>query len=67
MCAYKLFSLGDYEQCSDDDGDPVLQDPKGMTLQEVELMTACTSEDNLTSIHEPVQVKFIQKNIFSIF
>ncbi|KAG6441327.1 hypothetical protein O3G_MSEX001754 [Manduca sexta] len=36
----------DYEQYSDD-GEPILQDPKELTLQEIELMTANTSENDL--------------------
>ncbi|XP_022826128.1 uncharacterized protein LOC111356110 isoform X1 [Spodoptera litura] len=39
----------DYEQNSEDEVDPILEDPKGMTLQEVELMTADTSEENLST------------------
>ncbi|XP_059053612.1 uncharacterized protein LOC131847917 isoform X1 [Achroia grisella] len=46
----------DYEQYSEEDGDPVLQDPKALTLQEVELITAHTSEEDLFP-----DEKFIQK------
>ncbi|XP_049870770.1 uncharacterized protein LOC126370091 isoform X2 [Pectinophora gossypiella] len=38
----------DYDQCSDD-GDPILQDPKGLLMQDVELLTASTSDENLSS------------------
>lgn len=47
--------VGDYDQCSDEDGFPVLQDPKEMILQEIELLTANTSHDNLSQ-GEPNQV-----------
>ncbi|XP_045767563.1 uncharacterized protein LOC123868926 [Maniola jurtina] len=42
----------DYEQYSEDD-EPVLQDPKAIPLQEVELLTANTSSEDI----EPSQVK----------
>ncbi|XP_075975913.1 uncharacterized protein LOC142976436 [Anticarsia gemmatalis] len=42
----------DYEQCSEDDGNVILDDPKGMTLQEVELLTANTSDDELSAHDE---------------
>ncbi|CAH3982228.1 uncharacterized protein LOC123714084 [Pieris brassicae] len=35
----------DFEQYSDDDEEPVLQDPKGLNLQEIELMTRDSSKD----------------------
>ncbi|KAJ2947493.1 hypothetical protein O0L34_g17279 [Tuta absoluta] len=38
----------DYEQCSDDEGDPVLQDPK-TPMQEVELFAASTEEEDTNS------------------
>ncbi|KAM3967132.1 uncharacterized protein ACR2FA_011985 [Aphomia sociella] len=44
----------DYEQCSEEDGDPVLQDVKGLSLQEVELMTAHTSEADLFPDQTPL-------------
>ncbi|XP_026732139.1 uncharacterized protein LOC113496937 [Trichoplusia ni] len=44
----------DYEQCSEDEVEPILEDPKGMTLQEVELLTANTSSnENLSTHQEP--------------
>ncbi|KAJ8724430.1 hypothetical protein PYW08_015904 [Mythimna loreyi] len=43
----------DYDQNSDDEIDQILEDPKGMTLQEVELMTAHTSDENLSTHAEP--------------
>nr|XP_034828868.1 uncharacterized protein LOC117986142 [Maniola hyperantus] len=42
----------DYEQYSEDD-EPVLQDPKAIPMQEVELLTANTSSEDI----EPSQVK----------
>ncbi|CAB3235649.1 unnamed protein product [Arctia plantaginis] len=39
----------DDEQGSEDDGNVILEDPKGMTLQEVELMTANTSNEDLST------------------
>nr|XP_049693311.1 uncharacterized protein LOC110379945 [Helicoverpa armigera] len=42
----------DYDQNSEDEVDPILEDPKGMTLQEVELMTANTSDENLSNRQE---------------
>ncbi|XP_060802234.1 uncharacterized protein LOC106137631 [Amyelois transitella] len=41
----------DYEQCSEEE-DPVLLDPKGLAMQEVELLTAQTSEEDLQSAAE---------------
>ncbi|XP_045488411.1 uncharacterized protein LOC111001638 isoform X2 [Pieris rapae] len=35
----------DFEQYSDEDEEPVLQDPKGLNLQEIELMTRDSSKD----------------------
>lgn len=47
---YKIIcESGDYEQCSDDDGDPILQDPKGMSMHEIALLTANTSLQDLSS------------------
>ncbi|KAI8420882.1 hypothetical protein MSG28_008067 [Choristoneura fumiferana] len=43
----------DYDQCSDEDGYPILQDPKGMIMQEIELLTADTSVDTNTPCDEP--------------
>ncbi|XP_028172214.1 uncharacterized protein LOC114361411 [Ostrinia furnacalis] len=51
----------DYDQCSDDDGDPILQDTKCMSMQEVELMAMPTSDENSPRIEEPVQHKSIEE------
>lgn len=53
---YRYIIVGDYDQCSDDDGDPVLQDTKGMSMQEVVLMADNTSDENSPRADEPVQV-----------
>ncbi|KAJ0177806.1 hypothetical protein K1T71_006679 [Dendrolimus kikuchii] len=37
----------DYEQGFEDDSEPFLQEPKGLSFHEIELMTANTSEENL--------------------
>lgn len=60
-CYVNIEIPGDYDQCSDDDGDPVMQDTKGMSMQEVELMTMRTSDENSPRQEEdPLQVKYIQ-------
>ncbi|KAJ8719025.1 hypothetical protein PYW07_016581 [Mythimna separata] len=43
----------DYDQNSEDEVEQILEDPKGMTLQEVELMTAHTSDEDLSTHAEP--------------
>ncbi|XP_031762810.2 uncharacterized protein LOC113519025 isoform X2 [Galleria mellonella] len=53
----------DYEQCSEEDGDPVLQDPKALTLQEVELMTVHTSEVDLFPYKKSIQKSKVLKAI----
>lgn len=49
MVVIILLSLsGDYEIYSDEDGDPILQDPKSLgDLQEIDLLTADVSEKSL--------------------
>lgn len=42
-------NLGDYDQGSDEDENTQLAYPKAVTLQEVELMTADTTDDELAS------------------
>ncbi|KAI5631669.1 hypothetical protein NE865_15628 [Phthorimaea operculella] len=44
----------DYEQCSDDEGDPVLQDPK-VPMQEVELLVASTEEEDTNSSYREAE------------
>ncbi|XP_063389741.1 uncharacterized protein LOC134675420 [Cydia fagiglandana] len=43
----------DYDQCSDEEEFPILQDPKGMLMQEIALLTANTSIDTGRSYDEP--------------
>ncbi|XP_063540423.1 uncharacterized protein LOC134749425 [Cydia strobilella] len=43
----------DYDQCSDEEEFPILEDPKGMLMQEIELLTANTSIDTGRSYEEP--------------
>lgn len=60
-----LFFVGDYEQCSEDDGNVILDDPKGMTLQEIELLTTNTSEENLATHDETEpEAKCVSKEMF---
>lgn len=57
---------GDDEQGSEDDGNVILEDPKGMTLQEVELMTANTSNEDL-STHDEVTLDAKCVRQFNLF
>lgn len=57
----ETFAIGDYEQeqGTDDEADVVIQDPKAMTMQDVELVdNTLDSVDTLSIQEEPAQVKF---------
>lgn len=56
----ETYTIGDYEQeqGTDDDADSLIQDPKAMAMQDVELANnTLDSVDNLSVQEEPVKVK----------
>lgn len=56
----ETYTIGDYEQeqGTDDEADALIQDPKAMAMQDVELANdTLDSVGNLSMQEEPIQVK----------
>ncbi|CAH2981796.1 unnamed protein product [Chilo suppressalis] len=47
----------DYDQYSEEDGEPVLQDPKGLIMQDIELEVTQAPDDNNTETHEIKEIE----------
>lgn len=60
----ETYIIGDYEQeqGTDDEADALIQDPKAMAMQDVELANnTLDSVGNLSMQEEPVQVKHLNR------